>query len=40
MSDGGETGFFYQDKKVQAKAGRMLILPAGFTPTHRGDAPA
>ncbi|OJH38037.1 2OG-Fe(II) oxygenase [Cystobacter ferrugineus] len=39
VSDGGETEFFYQEKKVQAKAGRMLIFPAGFTHTHRGNVP-
>ncbi|EPX62820.1 2OG-Fe(II) oxygenase family enzyme [Cystobacter fuscus DSM 2262] len=39
VSDGGETEFFYQEKKVQSKAGRMLIFPAGFTHTHRGNVP-
>ena len=37
--EGGETEFFYQEKKVQSKAGRMLIFPAGFTHTHRGNKP-
>ncbi len=36
---GGETEFYYQEKKVQSKAGRMLIFPAGFTHTHRGNKP-
>jgi hypothetical protein len=36
---GGETEFFYQEKKVGSKAGRMLIFPAGFTHTHRGNRP-
>ena len=36
---GGETEFFYQEKKVQSKAGRMLIFPSGFTHTHRGNKP-
>ncbi|HYO55197.1 2OG-Fe(II) oxygenase [Archangium sp.] len=39
VSEGGETEFFYQEKKVQSKAGRMLIFPAGFTHTHRGNVP-
>ncbi|WNG50280.1 2OG-Fe(II) oxygenase [Archangium minus] len=39
VSQGGETEFFYQEKKVQSKAGRMLIFPAGFTHTHRGNRP-
>ncbi|PTL75818.1 2OG-Fe(II) oxygenase [Vitiosangium sp. GDMCC 1.1324] len=39
VSEGGETEFFYQEKKVQSKAGRMLIFPSGFTHTHRGNVP-
>jgi hypothetical protein len=39
VSEGGETEFFYQEKKVQPKAGRMVIFPAGFTHTHRGNMP-
>ncbi|OJT25602.1 proline hydroxylase [Archangium sp. Cb G35] len=39
VGQGGETEFFYQEKKVQSKAGRMLIFPAGFTHTHRGNVP-
>jgi hypothetical protein len=36
---GGETEFAYQGVKVQPKAGRLLIAPAGFTHTHRGNSP-
>ncbi len=36
---GGETEFYYQQRKVESKAGRMLIFPAGFTHTHRGNVP-
>ncbi|MEM9101454.1 MAG: 2OG-Fe(II) oxygenase [Pseudomonadota bacterium] len=36
---GGETEFFYQKKKIQPKTGRMVIAPAGFTHTHRGNQP-
>ncbi|HLL54963.1 MAG TPA: 2OG-Fe(II) oxygenase [Myxococcaceae bacterium] len=39
VAEGGETEFFYQEKKVTSKAGRMLIFPAGFTHTHRGNVP-
>ncbi|WNG32412.1 2OG-Fe(II) oxygenase [Archangium minus] len=39
VSEGGETEFFYQEKKVESKAGRMLIFPSGFTHTHRGNVP-
>jgi hypothetical protein len=37
---GGETEFVYQKMKVQPRRGRMVIAPAGFTHTHRGNAPA
>lgn len=36
---GGETEFLYQGMKVQARAGRLLIAPSGFTHTHRGNVP-
>jgi hypothetical protein len=36
---GGETEFIYQDKKLKPKKGRMVIAPAGFTHTHRGNTP-
>jgi hypothetical protein len=39
VTEGGETEFFYQEKKVQSKAGRMIIFPSSFTHTHRGNAP-
>lgn len=39
VQNGGETEFLYQHKRVQAKAGRALIWPAGFTHTHRGNPP-
>ena len=34
----GETEFLWQGIRVQPKAGRMLIWPAFFTHTHRGNA--
>ena len=33
----GETEFLYQGLRVQPKAGRILMWPAGFTHTHRGN---
>ena len=37
--EGGETEFLYQSLRIQPKKGRMLIWPAGFTHTHRGNPP-
>jgi hypothetical protein len=39
VEEGGETEFYYQDLKVSPKAGRMVIAPAYFTHTHRGNSP-
>lgn len=39
VEEGGETEFHYQDIKVKPKAGRMVIAPAYFTHTHRGNVP-
>lgn len=39
VSNGGETEFYYQDKKIRPKQGRMVIAPSGFTHTHRGNIP-
>lgn len=39
VEDGGETEFFYQKQKIKPKAGTMVIAPAGFTHTHRGNVP-
>lgn len=36
IEEGGETEFFYQEKKIAPQAGRMVIAPAGFTHTHKG----
>lgn len=32
-----ETEFIYQKRRVQPKKGRVVIWPAGFTHTHRGN---
>lgn len=42
LNDGfaeGETEFLYQQRKVVPKTGALLIAPAGFTHTHRGNRP-
>lgn len=39
IEDGGETEFLYESKRIKPKAGRMVIWPAGFTHTHRGNPP-
>lgn len=39
VSEGGQTEFFYQNKSIQPKTGRMVIAPAYFTHTHRGCVP-
>lgn len=39
IENGGETEFLYLSKRVTAKQGRVLIWPAGFTHTHRGNPP-
>ncbi len=35
----GETEFFYQQRKVTPRTGSLLLAPAGFTHTHRGNMP-
>ena len=35
--DGGETEFLYQQRREEAVAGDVLIFPASFTHTHRGQ---
>jgi hypothetical protein len=37
--EGGETEFLYLSKRVAAKRGRLLLFPAGYTHTHRGNPP-
>ncbi|MCL1065479.1 2OG-Fe(II) oxygenase [Shewanella olleyana] len=39
VEQGGETEFYYQGKSVKPKKGTMVIAPAGFTHTHRGNTP-
>lgn len=37
--DGGETEFLYQGRRITPRTGTLLIAPAGFTHTHRGNRP-
>jgi len=42
LNDGfqaGETEFLYQRRKVAPRTGSLLIAPAAFTHTHRGNRP-
>ena len=37
--DAGETEFLYQQRRIVPKTGSLLIAPAAFTHTHRGNRP-
>jgi hypothetical protein len=42
LNDGfqdGETQFLYQGRKIRPRRGSLLIAPAAFTHTHRGNRP-
>tara|TARA_B100000965_G_C19251672_1_gene608995 strand:- start:43 stop:630 length:588 start_codon:yes stop_codon:yes gene_type:complete len=39
VQEGGETEFFYQQKKFKPTKGTTLIWPGGFTHMHRGNPP-
>lgn len=39
VEQGGETAFFYQNRSVEPRRGRLVIAPAGFTHTHKGNVP-
>lgn len=42
LNDGfhtGETEFLHQQRRITPRAGSLLIAPAGFTHTHRGNRP-
>ena len=39
IEEGGETEFLYQSKRINAVQGRLLMCPAGYTHTHRGNPP-
>ncbi|WP_133406598.1 2OG-Fe(II) oxygenase [Parashewanella tropica] len=39
VEEGGETEFYYQQRKIKPQKGTMVIAPAGFTHTHKGHIP-
>jgi hypothetical protein len=39
VDEGGESEFLYYPKRVKPKTGRMIVWPAGFAHTHRGNPP-
>lgn len=39
IEEGGETEFINQHMRVKPKQGTVVIWPAGFTHTHRGNTP-
>lgn len=39
VEEGGETEFLYLHKRIKPKAGTLVIFPAGFIHTHRGNPP-
>lgn len=39
VDEGGETEFYYQQRKFKPTQGKMVIAPAGFTHTHKGHVP-
>lgn len=39
VEDGGETEFLYCQRRVAAKKGRLVIFPANYPWTHRGNPP-
>ena len=39
VDEGGETEFFYQGRAIKPQKGSMVIAPAGFTHSHRGNVP-
>ena len=39
VEDGGETEFLYQSKRIKPKTGTVVLFPATYTHTHRGNPP-
>ena len=39
VEEGGETEFLYLSKRIKPVRNRLLIWPAGFTHSHRGNQP-
>jgi hypothetical protein len=39
VTEGGETEFLYQSMRIAPKMGTLVLFPASFTHTHRGNPP-
>ena len=39
VEEGGETEFLYQHKRISPEKGMMVLFPAVWTHTHRGNPP-
>ncbi len=39
VDEGGETEFYFQNASISPRRGTLVIAPAGFTHTHRGNKP-
>lgn len=39
VPEGGETELLYQHERVEAREGRLVVFPASWTHTHRGNPP-
>jgi hypothetical protein len=39
VAEGGETEFLHQKRSIRPEQGTLVIAPAGFTHTHRGNVP-
>jgi hypothetical protein len=39
IEEGGETEFLYQRKRIKPQKGTLVIFPASYTHTHRGNPP-
>lgn len=39
VPEAGETEFYYQQRKIRPQPGTLLLAPAFFTHTHRGNTP-
>lgn len=39
VDEGGETEFLYYPRRVKPKTGKIILWPASFTHTHRGNPP-
>lgn len=39
VDEGGETEFLYQSKRIKSEKGTIVLFPASYTHTHRGNPP-